>query len=305
MVVDRKEGGHYRHILRVVLSPDGQRLAYVAQVSTRRKWRGRELVVVNSEEGKPYDLILDGSPVFSPDGQRLAYVAHAGGKQFVVVDGIEQQVRYDELKEILFSPDSRRLAYVAGVSDQRCVVVDGEEEKRYGDILGGVVFSPDGSRMAYAAEVLPFYAVLGPVVSVRQEIKNALVVVDGTEGKRYNQIGRAHLIFSPDSKRVAYVAQAGGLQFVVVDGHEHARTSLVLEGSLTFSPDGEHIAYVARTRDEKYTVVVDGKPGKAYERIIARDGRLIRFELEDTFSYVASKRVDSGSKVYLVEEKLI
>ena len=46
------------------------------------------------------------------------------------------------------------------------------------------------------------------------------MVVDGVEGKEYDGIGQGSLVFSPDSKRVAYAAQRGGKQLVVVDGVE-------------------------------------------------------------------------------------
>ena len=45
-----------------------------------------------------------------------------------------------------------------------------------------------------------------------------LVVVDGKEGKSYD--GIADIIFSPDSRRVAYAAAVGRKSFVVVDGKE-------------------------------------------------------------------------------------
>jgi hypothetical protein len=52
------------------------------------------LVVVDGVEGKPYEGISRGSPVFSPDGAHAAYTASEGGKQFIVVDGKEGK-RYD------------------------------------------------------------------------------------------------------------------------------------------------------------------------------------------------------------------
>ena len=51
-------------------------------------------------EGKKYDAILERSLSFSPDSKRVAYIAEDGGKQFVVVDGMEGK-RYD-----IFFPQS-------------------------------------------------------------------------------------------------------------------------------------------------------------------------------------------------------
>ncbi len=47
------------------------------------------LVVVDGEDGKEYDGILEGTPVFSPDSRRVAYGARRRDKHLVVVDGVE------------------------------------------------------------------------------------------------------------------------------------------------------------------------------------------------------------------------
>ena len=62
-------------------------------------------------------------------------------------------------------------------------------------------------------------------------------VVDGEEKKAYDGIGTASLIFSSDSKRVAYVAGVGKGQLVVVDGREEAKYDAIGVGTLIFSPD--------------------------------------------------------------------
>ena len=70
-----------------------------------------------------------------------------------------------------------------------------------------------------------------------------LVIVDGKEGKAYDDID--DLIFSPDSKRVAYVAKAYNRGFVVVDAYEGTPYDSVVVtargGKLLFdSPDSFH-----------------------------------------------------------------
>ena len=67
--------------------------------------------------------------------------------------------------------------------------------------------------------------------------------MDGKEGKQYDVIGAGSLIFSPDSKRLAYVAAAGKKQFVVVDGKQGKQYDEI--GRIIFdSPDSLH--YIAR-----------------------------------------------------------
>ena len=113
------------------------------------------------------------------------------------------------------------------------------------------------------------------------------MVVDGQEGKYYDRVAKGHYgeffgggspVFSPDSRRVGYVAR-GGIKwfaerwFVVVDGQEgvHHRIG---DGviSLVFSPDSQQVAYkVQPMGDVDYPdppgfVVVDGHQGKKYTK---------------------------------------
>lgn len=67
VVVNGREGELYDFIGNLTISPDGQRVAYAAQMN--QNW----FVVVDEEEQKPYDGI--GTIVFSPNSQRMAYVA--------------------------------------------------------------------------------------------------------------------------------------------------------------------------------------------------------------------------------------
>ncbi len=129
------------------VSPDHRRVAYSALV-----WKNW-FVVVDGEEGKQYDGIGEGDPIFSPDSRRVAYYAKVGNKWFVVVDG-EEGKQYDGIGTPIFSPDSRRVAYGARVGNKWFVVVDGEEGKQYDGIVkgGGPIFdSPD--RLHYLANV--------------------------------------------------------------------------------------------------------------------------------------------------------
>ena len=123
------------------------------------------------------------------------------------------------------SPNDKRIAYVAPVpvvspenrprwgSDaaighngmhQWTVVVDGIEQGHYDTIvLGSIQFSPDSQRIAYIAESDGYGRPLhdgGPPQS------NVRVVIDGEEGKHYDEIGHHSFCFSQNSQRTAYVA---------------------------------------------------------------------------------------------------
>jgi hypothetical protein len=80
------------------------------------------------------------------------------------------------------------------------------------------------------------------------------VVVDGIEGKQYDSIGEGTLVFSPDSRRVAYAAQAANKWFVVVDGSEgKGYDSILGEGIIFDSSNSFH--YFATRGTGIYSVI--------------------------------------------------
>jgi hypothetical protein len=123
-------------------------VAYAARVGD--KW----FVVVDGKEEKPYDSILEGTPIFSPDSQQVAYGAQVGDKRFVVVDAREGK-QYDGITAgPIFSPDSQRVAYGAKLGDKQFVVVDGKEGKPYDAIVseGRIIFDSTDSFHYLAAK---------------------------------------------------------------------------------------------------------------------------------------------------------
>lgn len=150
-------------------------------------------------------------------------------------------------------------------------------------VNGIVVISPDCKRSAF----------------VNQDDSGTWVVVDGVPSKKYWGIVATPPLFSPDSKRLAFMAMNSRKDgvFVVVDGNEWnpvdgvaqtnglrfspdgkrlalvcskgARHCLMVDGAviqdhpffggLTFSPDGQRLAFVVMPRARKHMLVVDGK----------------------------------------------
>ena len=129
----------------------------------------------------------------------------------------------------------------------------------------------------------------------------ARLVIDGEEGKQYDEIGFRSFCFSPDSKRTAYVALEGNEHVLVIDGSEVDMASIsegrtrkprikeaffsahyenvggggvvinkvrinFLPVPIVFSPNGQRVAYVADFNGEE-AVVVDGEAGRAYPSI--------------------------------------
>ncbi len=167
------------------------------------------------------------------------------------------------------SPDGSRLVYVARVADSECVVVDGHTGPVYRKIER-VVLSPDGKHVAYCA-----VRKLGKMVVVR----------DGKEGEPFGYSETHWMVFSPDSRRLAYWATNGSRErtdddfifytddcFVVVDGVRGRSYERVRE--IEFSPGGSRVAYVGtkqgggprtdKSTPQEQVAVIDGKESGPY-----------------------------------------
>ncbi len=262
----------------VILSPDGKHVAFGA--SRNGKW----FVVVDGREGAPYDDVR--VPMFSPDGRHVAYAAKRGVKQLVVVDGRESEEqdgiverRTRTLPFVVFSPDSSHVLYVARRGPKSFVVLDGHAGAEYDEIDEGKascqmwnysdvsvacqLFSADSKRIAYRA----------------RRGEKWLVVIDGKEYdegevsdvlsalRMYGDDGPNHVIFSPDSKHVAYLTRNdGGKWSVVVDGTKGPEYDGIGSDGPIFSPDSRDLAYVAFS-GHKPVVVENRNQGIAYDRM--------------------------------------
>ena len=102
------------------------------------------VVVVDGQEGPPYDGIIKGTPVFSPDGKRVVYGVTQDDKCRVILEG-QQGPEYKLIHNISFSPDGKHLVYIANKDNYWFFVVDGLEGSKYTSILFDTqIFRPDG-----------------------------------------------------------------------------------------------------------------------------------------------------------------
>lgn len=270
----------------ITFSPDGERMAYGAEIHhvhgmvDRAPVTGKNKVIEHiisaQEDGKRRHaiitednrrlIILDGSPgpefdwtgkpIFSPDGKRVAYGAQSGDKYLVVLDS-QSSPEYDWYGNIKFSPDGERVAYMAKSGYKSFLVVDGQIYGEYDTLRNDdPLFSTNSERMAYAA----------------QKGKRWFVVTDGKANPDHDEIGQ--IIFSFDSNHIAYSAKEEDNWRVVVDGQVGPAYDAI--GRITFSVDGLQLAYAAEKQD-KWLVVVDGQPMAQYTNIVSgpvflRDG---------------------------------
>ncbi len=243
-------------------SPDGRRLVYNVRQGPR--WS----VIVDGAKRGDYELVIPFGGIerpafFSPDGRRIAYAAKRGGQWFAVIDGAEGPP-FDFVDAFggRFSSDSRRIVYTAERAGKPFLVVDGVERASAYDHIGATEFTPDGSALAYLAS----------------RGNERLLVVDGVERPRGGGDWGVYFKFSPDGRRVVYVAP-GHKWKVFVDGLEPRAYHRVLEP--LFGPDGRHVAYAAAL-GTRWRVVVDGVEGKVYDAVSG-----LRFDSPTRVSYVA------------------
>jgi len=196
-----------------------------------------------------------GTLVISPDSKHIAYVANY---RLVVIDGKEGK-QYDLIESHpIFSPDSKHVTYGAVVGDKQILIVDEKEETLYDNISAhglfykGYLFSPDKKR----------------VVFISSKFISDTVILDGKDGKEYAEIEIYSPTFSPDSKRLAYIAAVTvkkDKELVVVDGKEGKQYDIISMRPI-FSPDSKRVAYLAKTGNKCF-VVIDGKEKKQYDLV--------------------------------------
>jgi len=91
------------------------------------------------------------------------------------------------------------------------------------------------------------------------------VVLDGEEGEPFGGVGE--IVFSPNSKHVAYLASRGGRWHIVRDGRVGPGFHGVFRRTLDYSADSEHLACAVMAAPGKALVVLDGKPGPVFAQV--------------------------------------
>ena len=244
-------GGGTEGTVDPIVSPDGEHVAYMAQMDRTR----RALIVDGKEAG-----YMAGHLQFTGDSKHLISVGDSPKGQAVLVDG-KPVFTARQIQEVYVGPVGSRLIIALthfskdGASAQGTfLLVDGKPAEATltpGFGIERVIFSPDGKHYAAICGAAP----------------SKFVVIDGKKGQEYRNINARDvstlsqgIAFSPDSSKVVYVATASGMgQYVVVNDEE---SDALQNPWFVFSPGGGRVAYGGQVGQggQKWFVAVDGKP---------------------------------------------
>lgn len=333
VVHNGRAGKRYAAVGEVALSPDGRRSAHGALVDG--KWR----MVVDGAEGEPFSAVQ--APVFSPNGAHVAYQAMAGERWHLVVDGTVNAGTPTRYVQHEFSGDSSALAFIEAAGDgdwgrlvvsdlafRRQTVIDEAVTSTAAsadrtmllaitmsdgpqallmfrpnrpdrvtrgpsyDAVFRPTFGPDGASMAYLAwrdgrrfmvlgdkeEPFPGGDMVGlPAIRPDGAAVAALITEDGGVSLREFFVGdrqagaayeEAEGLVFGGNGLLAHAARKGERWFVVVDGKEGPPFDRVV--SPAFSPDGRHLVYRARQDGRRFVVVADAT-GRTVRRHQAYD----------------------------------
>jgi len=189
---------------------------------------------------------------FIINSQPIYQIALQGKDWFLLENGKEKKLPYENISNFAYTPDDKNIAFIASKEGKQFLILNGQEEKiLYDRILPSLTFSPDGDHLAYVAK----------------KSGQTLVIIDGKIVKTYTDINfdTGTFVFSPDSKHFAYQAYKSSVnRFVVFDGNELKPRELVnccqdIGWGPLFTPDSKHIIYVAKDNNGRKFVVQDEK----------------------------------------------
>lgn len=270
VVIDGKEGPGFPNVQRLQFCKDGSRYAYIAQPENNAE---KNNVVVDDKVGPQFAQIQ--SITLSNDGKHVAYVGlkprdpkgTALNPKWVAVIDEQESTPFDQIPNVVISPDGNHTAF-AGTDNSTGHVVSYAfiDSKKSLDYIScdTFLFSPDSQHVAYRAT-----ATSG----------KSVVVLDGRESDAHEQIYVTSMQFSPDSKRLAYIAIDQGRQYVVADGKVGPAYPAIDSRTLEFTSDSQHYHFRTRGATDAWAIATDdtppGAPGAAavVELVTTPDGK--------------------------------
>ena len=271
-------------------SPDGATIALIAKGNSGVQWWRNGHAHIDEGElwlkpvaaSGPYKRLLGPDakhlwPMWSPDGAALYYMSDASGSENLwklpAAGGQPTQITHFTSGRVLFPSIARdggaivferdfgvwKLDLKSGQAAQVQIALRGAPASAGDRRLNETSFqqmalSPDGKKVAVVAH--------GEVFAASAK--------DGGPGERVTDKGgiQTDLFWSPDSRRVAYVAQRG-LESHIATYDFATRRERLLTGGPTFdsnpswSPDGKMVAYVRERKELRVITLNDaGEPQK-------------------------------------------
>ena len=239
-----------------------------------------EIYVMNAVGGNQERLTdnpsNDRDPDWSPDGTKIAFssAGNDGNRQIHVMnaDGSHLKKLTDTRDNSApdWSPDGQQIAFTVHpdwindwVHHIAVMDADGRNRERFEDHASEPSWSPDGAEIAF--------------VSLKDDGRNNEIYVIGADGQgrervTHDLVSKQSPSFSPDGRRIAYMAHHEGFSHIFVvdsDGRNLQRLTHNEDNywDPAWSPDGQTIAYW--TWDGN----VDG-PSAIH--LMSADGRYIR-----------------------------
>lgn len=298
VVHNGKAGKPYNEISELIISSDGKRVAYIANINDRLN-----RVVLDGREGLPYGA--DNNHWFTPDGKHHLSTVTEGDTNLLVIDN---KVSHDyRINDIVMSPDSLSLGLSIKVQDannRQFVITDiSLQNKTVFDSCGWYILpSDDQSLLAVGCKE-------GEMTTIKIiDFANRTVITD----VKYDGL-ITHMRFSPHDNALSYTYLINENQKYVVyngkeekipAGDEFLTDPVVLSepesvgviigdiykqrfyrafqtknkngkiygyiSDLVSSKDGRHYAYIATKPNEvQMQIVVDGYEGPKFDRIVS------------------------------------
>jgi len=187
---------------------------------------------------------------YSRDGKRLAFLGKRGKKWIAVVDGKETGPELDELSGSAwgFARDGSRFYSAARQNGKWTYFVDGVPGPGF-EVLSPIAFSPDGKHYAYGGTVTKG--------GMKKTKTIGTMVIDGTPGELHEGSGMA-----------GYLSNLGGYSEEIITGVREMLPDFYGVSTPWFNSEGKLAYAISRNRGDN-AVLVDGKEGPGFERILS------------------------------------
>lgn len=280
-------GKSYTTVLTPSLSPDGQRIAYVAYVDNK------QCMVIDGKEGQIVDEIEP--TIFSPDSRHTIYQAKIAGQWYFVVDNRMYPGFQIQHNRLVFSADSTKICFVDSADDNskpRMVVTDLTFKKQVVREACGalMVLSENKTRIAATREINNKQMVIEFNFATPDSIK---------QGSQYDAI--TQLEISRDGGAVAYVAQKNRKRLLVLNGNEKPYPDGTPVGPLVIRPDNKGVGFLMSSKRGTYwhqAFYNDGTVENQYDEV----GELVYSKDGSMFAFLARKEMNgkSGGAIFAV-----